>query len=171
MLEMKKTFTLIALVMLACIHNQTLAQNLVSASRQVLTLPRDVVTVAVWPAEINSGNLPQMTADALSDQIEQQVSRKALELKLKVVSRRQLNSVLKELKLSSSDRQSFDAIAKSKGIDAIIVPSVSMIKSTCMNITLTSLGTSEDKKAEVLSSAKPFKVGIYKEDLDFDGCN
>lgn len=168
---MKKSFTLIALGILACIQGQALAQNLVSASRQVLTLPRDVVTVAVWPAEMNSGNLAPMTADALSDQIEQQISRKALELKLKVVSRRQLNSVLKELKLSSADRQSFDAIAKSKGIDAIIVPSVSMVKSTCMNITLTALGTSEDKKAEVLSSAKPFKVGIDREDLDFDGCN
>jgi len=168
---MKKTFTLIALGFLAFIHDQTLAQNLVSASRQVLILPREVVTIAVWPAEMNLGNLPQMMTDALSDQIEQQVSRKALELKLKVISRRQLNSVLKELKLSSADRQSFDAIAKSKGIDAIIVPSVGMVKSTCMNITLTALGTSEDKKAEVLSSAKPFKVGIDREDLDFDGCN
>lgn len=168
---MKKTFTLVTLVFLAFIHGQALAQNLVSASRQVLTLPRDIVTIAVWPVEMNSVNLPQMTTDALSDQIEQQVSRKALELKLKVISRRQLNSVLKELKLSSTDRQSFDAIAKSKGIDAIIVPSVGLVKSTCVNITLTALGTSEDKKAEVLSSAKPFKVGIDKEDLDIDGCN
>ena len=44
---MKKSFTLIALGILACIQGQALAQNLVSASRQVLTLPRDVVTVAV----------------------------------------------------------------------------------------------------------------------------
>lgn len=97
---MKHSHYLTTFVSLICIHGHIHAQNLVSASRQVLTLPRDVVTVALWPAEMNSGNLAPMTADALSDQIEQQVSRKALELKLKVVSRRQLNSVLKELKLS-----------------------------------------------------------------------
>jgi hypothetical protein len=168
---MNKSISLLAVSLLSCLVVEAHAQNLAAASRQVLSLPRDVVTVAVWPVDMNSGNLPQMTADALSDQIEQQVSRKALELKLKVVSRRQLASVLKELKLSSADLQSFDAIAKSKGIDAIVVPSVSMVKSTCMNITLKALGTSEANKAEVLSSAKPFKVGIDKEDLDFDGCN
>lgn len=168
---MKNALPVIALGLLSVICGEAYSQNLVSASRQVLNLPNDVVTVAIWPVDINSVNLAQLSAEALSEHIEQQVSRKALELKLKVVSRRQLDSVLKELKLSSSDRQSFDSIAKSKGIDAIIVPSVNMLKSTCMNITLKALGTSEHKKAEVLSSAKPFKVGIDNEDLDFDGCN
>lgn len=147
------------------------SQSIVSASRQVLSLPRDIQTIAIWPVEAVGTRFPAGLAVALSDEIEQAVSRKARELKIKVMSRRQLQSVLSELKLTSTDFQDFDSLAKSNGVDAIILTSISFMKSNCLSVGLKALGTSEGNKAEVISAAKPFQVKVQRDEIDMAGCD
>jgi hypothetical protein len=114
---------------------------------------------------------PAGAAVSLSDEIEQSVGRKARELKIKVISRRQLESVLSELKLTSTDYQDFNSLAKSNGVDAIILTSISFTKSNCLSVGLKALGTSEGNKAEVISSAKLFQVKIQRDEIDMAGCD
>ena len=147
------------------------AQSVTVAARQVLAVPRDIQTIAIWPVEAVGARFPAGLAVALSDEIEQAVSRKARELKIKVMSRRQLQSVLSELKLTSTDFQDFDSLAKSNGVDAIILTSISFMKNSCMSVGLKALGTSEGNKAEVISAAKPFQVKVQRDEIDMAGCD
>ena len=147
------------------------AQSVTVAARQVLAVPRDIQTIAIWPVEALGTRFPAGLAVALSDEIEQAVSRKARELKIKVMSRRQPQSVLSELKLTSTDLQDFDSLAKSNGVDAIILTSISFMKNNCLSVGLKALGTSEGNKAEVISAAKPFQVKVQRDEIDMAGCD
>jgi hypothetical protein len=147
------------------------AQSVTVAARQVLAVPRDIQTIAIWPAEVVDNRFSAGLAVALSDEIEQAVSRKAREMKIKVMSRRQLQSVLSELKLTSTDFQDFDSLAKSNGVDAIILISTSFMKINCLSVGLKALGTSEGNKAEVISAAKPFQVKVQRDEIDMAGCD
>ena len=95
----------------------------------------------------------------------------ARELNLKIITRRQLEKVLREIKLIGSDSQDFNSLSKSNGVDAIVVTSVSFPKTTCMSVGLKLLGTSEENKAEVINIAKPFLVKIQGNELDLTGCD
>lgn len=146
------------------------SQTLPAAARQALVLPPGIATVAIWPPEIIGETLSHSLVNSVSDQVEQALSRKASELRLKVISRRQIDTVVRELKLSSLDPTSFDAVAKSRSIDAVLVSTVSLVRADCLSISIKSLGTAEQVRSQILSASKPFKVGIQDDDLDLDGC-
>jgi hypothetical protein len=146
------------------------SQTLPAAARQALTLPPSIATVAIWPPEFIGENLSQSLVTSVSDQVEQALSRKASELRLKVISRRQIDTVVRELKLSSFDPTSFDTVAKSRSIDAVLVSSVSLVRADCLSISIKTLGTAEQVRSQILNASKPFRVGILDDDLDFDGC-
>ena len=148
-----------------------LAQTLPAAARQVLDSPQGILTIAIWPVEASGTRFNTEAAAALSDEIEQSVGRKARELNLKIITRRQLEKVLREIKLTGSDSQDFNSLSKSNGVDAIVVTSVSFPKTTCMSVGLKLLGTSEENKAEVINIAKPFLVKIQGNELDLTGCD
>jgi len=147
------------------------AQNVIVAARQVLAVPRDVQTIAIWPVEAVDTRFADGLVVALSDEIEQAVSRKAHELKITVISRRQLQSVLRELKMTSTDWQDFNSIAKFNGVDAVILTSISFMKNNCLSVGLRALGTSVGNKAEVISAAKPFQVKVQRDEIDMAGCD
>jgi hypothetical protein len=146
------------------------SQTLPAAARQALMLPQGIATVAIWPPEIIGENLSHSLVNSVSDQVEQALSRKASELRLKVISRRQIDTVVRELKLSSLDPTSFDAVAKSRSIDAVLVSTVSLVRADCLSISIKTLGTAEQVRSQILSASKPFRVGIQDDDLDLDGC-
>jgi hypothetical protein len=146
------------------------SQTLPAAARQALMLPPGIATVAIWPPEFIGENLSQSLVHSVFDQIEQALSRKASELRLKVISRRQIDTVVRELNLSSSDSSSFDAVAKSRSIDAVLVSTVSLVRADCLSISIKTLGTAEQVRSQILNASKPFRMGILDEDLDPDGC-
>jgi hypothetical protein len=146
------------------------SQTLPAAARQALMLPPGIATVAIWPPEFIGEDLSQSLVNSVSDQVEQALSRKANELRLKVISRRQIDTVVRELNLSSSDSSSFDAVAKSRSIDAVLVSTVSLVRADCLSISIKTLGTAEQVRSQILNGSKPFRVGILDDDLDFDGC-
>ena len=146
------------------------SQTLPAAARQALILPPAVVTVAIWPPEFVGQDLSPALVSTVSDQLEQALSRKASELRLKVVSRRQIDAVVRELKLSSLDPTSFDTVAKSRSIDAILVSTVSLVRPDCLSISIKTLGTAEPIRSQILNASKVIRVGISDEEPDFDGC-
>ena len=148
------------------------AQTLPAAARQVLdNTQAGILSIAIWPVEASGTRFNADAAAALSDEIEQAVGRKARELNLKIITRRQLEKVLREIKLTGSDFQDFNSLSKSNGVDAIVVTSVSFPKTTCMSVGLKLLGTSDGNKAEVINIAKPFLVKIHRNELDLTGCD
>ena len=136
-----------------------------------MKLPDGVNSVAIWPLELRSGQLDEGTLNAVSDFVEQALARRAKEKQIKVVTRRQLGNLLSELKLTNTEKTSFDKLAKSTGADAVVLPSGTLSKSGCLSIVVNVLGTSGDIKGEIISSAKPFKVNVQGEDIDFSGCD
>lgn len=163
-----KTF-LIILFMLSSVIAE--AQTPLAAASQALKMSGDINAIAIWPIELKSGVLGEDLLDAASDEVEQVFARKAQEKKIKVVTRRQLGNLLSEIKLTSSDRSSFDKLAKSAGVDAVILPSATLSKSGCLIVAINVVGTSRENKGEVISSAKPFKFGTRSGDLDVTGCD
>ena len=123
------------------------------------------------PIELQSGTLDDDLLAAASDEVEQAISRKAQEKKIKVMTRRQLGNLLSEIKLTSTDKTSFDKLSKSTGVDAVILPSATLSKSGCLNVVINVIGTSGDSRGEVISSSKPFKFGTRSGDLDVSGCD
>jgi hypothetical protein len=109
--------------------------------------------------------------NAASDEIEQALTRKAREKKLKVFTRRQLQGVVREVKLSSMDKTSFEGLAKKTGADVIMLPTATLSKSGCLTITLKALGTAGNTQGEVINASKPFKFGTRTGDLDVSGCD
>ena len=87
------------------------------------------------------------------------------------MTRRQLGKVLSELKLTSSDKTSFDKLAKATGVDAVVLPSATLSKSGCLSVVINVIGTTGDMQGEVISSAKPFKVNTRSDEIDFTGCD
>jgi hypothetical protein len=147
------------------------AQSLVAAAGQLFRDVSGINSIAVYPIEIKSGTLDEALHNAASDEVEQRLSRKAKETNLKVVTRRQLDSLLSELKLSSADKTSFDKLARSTGVDAVALPSGSVSKSGCLTVSINLIGTKGDAKGEVISSAKPFKINTRGGELDLSGCD
>jgi len=147
------------------------AQSVLAAASQVMKLPEEVSSIAIWPLELSATQLDESLISAASDEIEQALTRKAREKKLKVFTRRQLQNVIREVKLSSTERTSFEGLAKKTGADVIMLPSATLSKSGCLNIVIKALGTTGDAQGEVLSSAKPFKFGTRGGDLDVSGCD
>jgi hypothetical protein len=147
------------------------AQSPVAAAGQLFRGLNGVSSLAIYPLELKSGVLDEALVNAASDEIEQVLSRKAKETQIKVVTRRQLGNLLSEIKLASSDKTSFDKLAKSTGADAVALPSATLSKSGCLTVAINIIGTSGDSKGEVMSSAKPFKINTRSGDLDFSGCD
>ena len=147
------------------------AQSALAAASQVMKLPDEVASIAIWPLELASAQLDESLINAASDEIEQALTRKAREKKLKVFTRRQLQSVVREVKLSSLDKTSFEGLAKKTGADVIMLPSATLSKSGCLTIVIKALGTAADAQGEVLTASKPFKFGTRSGDLDVSGCD
>lgn len=147
------------------------AQSAMAAASQVMKLPDEVASIAIWPLELASAQLDESLINAASDEIEQALTRKAREKKLKVFTRRQLQSVVREVKLSSLDKTSFDGLAKKTGADVIMLPSATLSKSGCLTIVIKALSTAADAQGEVLTASKPFKFGTRSGDLDVSGCD
>jgi curli biogenesis system outer membrane secretion channel CsgG len=158
------------LVLLAC-FDIAAAQSPTAAASQALKLPDVVGSVAIWPLELRSGHLEEGELNAVNDFVEQALTRKAKEKQIKVITRRQLGNLLSELKLSTSEKTNFDKLAKSTGADAVVLPSGTLSKSGCLSVVINVVGTSGDIKGEIVSSAKPFKVNMQTEDIDFSGCD
>lgn len=169
---MKKTLTAMALAgALLTAGVPAAAQSVLAAASQAMKLPADVESVAIWPLEMSAGELDESLMASVSDEIEQALSRKAREKKLKVLTRRQLQSVVRELKLASMEPAGFDQLAKSTGAGAVLLPTGSLSKSGCLNISIRAIGTSGDVKGEVLAAARPFKVNTRGGELDMSGCD
>ncbi len=147
------------------------AQSLVAAAGQIFRNVSEVNSIAVYPIEIKSGTLDEALHNAASDEVEQRLTRKAKEVNLKVVTRRQLDSLLSELKLSTTDKTSFDKLAKSTGVDAVALPTGSVSKSGCLVVSINLIATKGEAKGEVISSAKPFKINTRGGELDMSGCD
>ena len=147
------------------------AQSILAAASQVMNLPDEVSSIAIWPLELTAAKLDESLIGAASDEIEQALTRKAREKNLKIFTRRQLQNVVREVKLSSIDRTSFEGLAKKTGADVIMMPSATLSKTGCLNIVIKALGTKSDAQGEVLSSSKPFKFGTRGGDLDVSGCD
>ena len=147
------------------------AQSLVAAAGQLFRNVSEVSSIAVYPIEIKSGTLDEALHNAASDEVEQRLTRKAKETNLKVVTRRQLGSLLSELKLSSADKTSFDKLARSTGVDAVALPTASISKSGCLIVSINLIATKGEAMGEVISSAKPFKVNTRGGELDMSGCD
>lgn len=158
-------------ILLLAFFDFAAAQSPTAAASQALKLPDGVNSVAIWPLELRSGNLEEGTLNAVSDFVEQALTRKAKEKQIKALTRRQLGNLLSELKLTSSDKTNFDRLAKSAGADAVVLPSGTLSKSGCLSVVINVLGTSGDTKGEVISSAKPFKVNVQADEIDFSGCD
>lgn len=158
-------------IVLLCSAMVASAQSTVAAAGQLFRGLSGVTSLAVYPLELKSGELDEALVNAASDEIEQVLSRKAKEMRIKVVTRRQLSNLLSEIKLTSSDKTSFDKLAKSAGVDAVALPSATLSKSGCLTIVIYIIGASGDSKGEVLSSAKPFKINTRSGDLDMSGCD
>ena len=146
------------------------AQSVLAAASQALKLPAEINSIAIWPVELKSGILDENLLNAASDEIEQAFSRKARENKIKVITRRQLGNLLSELKLSSTDKMSFDRLAKSTGVDAVVRPSASLSNSGCLSVSINVISTLSDNKGEIISSAKIVKINTISDELDFSGC-
>jgi hypothetical protein len=147
------------------------AQSTLAAASQVMKLPDDVASIAIWPLDLASAQLDESLINAASDEIEQALTRKAREKKLKVFTRRQLQGIVREVKLSSMDKTSFEGLAKKTGADVIMLPSATLSKSGCLTIVLKALGTAGDTQGEVITASKPFKFGTRTGDLDVSGCD
>lgn len=147
------------------------AQSLLAAASQAMKLPAEVESVAIWPLELGGGALDEAMVNQVSDEIEQALSRKAREKKIKVLTRRQLQGVVRELKLSSAEKTGFDQLARSTGAAAVFLPTGTVSKSGCLTISLQAIATSGESKGEVLAAARPFKVNTRDGDLDLSGCD
>lgn len=147
------------------------AQSLLAAASQSMKLPTDVDSVAIWPLELSAGELDEAVLAQASDEIEQALSRKAREKKLKVLTRRQLQSVVRELKLSSMDSSSFDQLARSTGASAVLLPKGSVSSTGCLTISIQAISTEAGTQGEVLAAARPFKVNTRGGELDLSGCD
>jgi hypothetical protein len=164
---MKKTALLLAFLFGSGLAH---SQSIVAAASQSLKLPPEISSIAIWPVELKSGSLDEGLLNAASDEIEQAFSRKARENKIKIVTRRQLGNLLSEMKLTNADKTSFDQLAKSTGVDAVVLPSGSLSQSGCLSIVINVIGTSAGNKGEIISSAKTLKINTGSGDLDFSGC-
>jgi hypothetical protein len=147
------------------------AQSPLAAASQALKLPGSVNSVAIWPVELKSGVLDEGILNAVSDFVEQTLARRAKEKQIKVMTRRQLGNVLDEIELSSSDKTSFEKLAKATPVDAVILPSATLSKSGCLSVVINVIGAKGDMQGEVISAAKPFKVNVRSEEIDFAGCD
>ena len=147
------------------------AQSLLAAASQSMKLPEWVGSVAIWPIEIGQWTLDEQLLNMVNDEIEQAVTRKAREKKLKVLTRRQLQSVVREIKLSSTDKTSFEQLGKLTGSDVVVMPTASLSKSQCMTIVIKVIGVTGDSKGEVISASKSFKVNAGRGELDMSGCD
>jgi hypothetical protein len=166
---LKNIFLTCGIALLFCVD--TSAQSLVAAAGQLFRNVSEVNSIAVYPIEIKSGALDETLHNAASDEVEQRLTRKAKEANLKVVTRRQLDSLLSELKLSSTDKTSFDKLARSTGVDAVALPTGSVSKSGCLTVSINLIATKGEAKGEVISSAKPFKINTRGGELDMSGCD
>jgi hypothetical protein len=162
---------LVAVAFLFLLSVAAQAQSTLAAASQVMKLPDDVASIAIWPLDLASAQLDESLINAASDEIEQALTRKAREKKLKVFTRRQLQGVVREVKLSSMDKTSFEGLAKKTGADVIMLPTATLSKSGCLTITLKALGTAGNTQGEVINASKPFKFGTRTGDLDVSGCD
>lgn len=169
---MKKTlFAQAFAVVVLMAGGEVAAQSLLAAASQSMKLPADVESVAIWPIELGGGELDEALLSQVSDEIEQALSRKARETRRKVLTRRQLQGVVRELKLTSAEKTSFDQLARSTGAAAVVLPTGTVSKSGCLTVSIRALATGGESTGEVLAAARPFKVNTRNGELDWSGCD
>lgn len=169
---MKRILTIFfSLSLFVALANSAHSQSLTSAVSQAMKLPAEITSVAIWPFEMSNGSNAESFDAALSDEIEAAVSRRAAEKKIKAITRRQAQTLLQEIRLTSSEKIDFDKLVKSLGVDAVVLTTGSFSKATCLSVTIKVVGVKSEIQGQILASSKPFKVTASEEGLDMEGCN